>query len=53
VLLSPQLTTEELHLATKLGRALGTGNIDHRVRQSDFRPEDRGRAVARHVAGRA
>ena len=37
VLLSPQLTTEELHLATKLGRALGTGNIDHRVRQSDFR----------------
>src|SRR5690242_11892220 len=34
-LLSPQQTLEELHLATRLARALGTGNIDHRVRQSD------------------
>jgi NADH-quinone oxidoreductase subunit G len=37
VLLSPQQTLEELHLAAQLARALGTGNIDHRVRQSDFR----------------
>ncbi len=37
VLLAPHLTLEELHLAAKLGRALGSDNIDHRVRQSDFR----------------
>ena len=37
VLLSPQQTVEELYLATRLARALGTPNIDHRVRQSDFR----------------
>ncbi|MBC8023283.1 MAG: NADH-quinone oxidoreductase subunit G, partial [Burkholderiales bacterium] len=37
VLLSPQLTVEELHLASQLGRLLGTPNIDHRIRQSDFR----------------
>ncbi|HET7729930.1 MAG TPA: molybdopterin-dependent oxidoreductase, partial [Usitatibacter sp.] len=37
VLLSPQLTVEELHLAASLGRGLGTDNIDHRIRQSDFR----------------
>jgi NADH-quinone oxidoreductase subunit G len=28
---------EELHLASRLARGLGTPNIDHRVRQSDFR----------------
>jgi NADH-quinone oxidoreductase subunit G len=37
MLLAPHLTTEELHLAARLGRALGTENIDSRVRQSDFR----------------
>jgi NADH-quinone oxidoreductase subunit G len=37
VLLAPNLTVEELHLSAKLGRALGTDNIDHRIRQSDFR----------------
>ncbi len=37
VLLAPELTLEELHLATRLARGLGTDNIDHRVRQSDFR----------------
>ena len=37
VLVSPQLTVEELHLAARLARGLGTPNIDHRVRQSDFR----------------
>jgi NADH-quinone oxidoreductase subunit G len=37
VLLAPNLTVEELHLAARLGRALGTPHIDHRVRQSDFR----------------
>jgi len=42
VLLAPHLTTEELYLAAKLGRALGTDNIDHRIRQSDFRAKAQG-----------
>ncbi len=37
VLLAPELTLEELHLAAQLARGLGTDNIDHRVRQADFR----------------
>jgi NADH-quinone oxidoreductase subunit G len=37
VLVSPQQTLEEMHLLARLARDLGTGNIDHRVRQSDFR----------------
>ena len=37
VLASPVCTLEELHLAQKLGRALGSDNIDHRLRQADFR----------------
>ena len=35
-LLSPTLTTEELYLAQKLWRALGSSNVDHRLRQADF-----------------
>jgi len=35
-LASPHSTLEELHLAQKLTRALGSENIDHRLRQSDF-----------------
>ncbi|HEX4763018.1 MAG TPA: NADH-quinone oxidoreductase subunit NuoG, partial [Usitatibacter sp.] len=42
VLLAPHLTTEELYLAAKLGRALGTDNIDHRIRQADFRAKPQG-----------
>ncbi|MGZ5032396.1 MAG: NADH-quinone oxidoreductase subunit NuoG [Usitatibacter sp.] len=42
VLLAPNLTLEELHLASSLGRTLGTGNIDHRIRQSDFRARPKG-----------
>ncbi len=30
-------TTEELYLLQKLLRAMGSGNVDHRLRQSDFR----------------
>jgi NADH-quinone oxidoreductase subunit G len=37
VLLAPHLSVEEYHLAAKLGRGLGTDNIDHRTWQSDFR----------------
>jgi NADH-quinone oxidoreductase subunit G len=36
-LLAPELTLEELHLASRLARGLGSDNVDHRVRQSDFR----------------
>jgi NADH-quinone oxidoreductase subunit G len=42
VLLSPQLTVEELHLAARLGRGLGTDNIDSRIRQADFRARTSG-----------
>ena len=35
-LLSPHSTLEELHLATKLMRALGSDNIDHRLRHAEF-----------------
>ncbi len=36
-LASPHSTLEELFLLQKLMRELGSGNIDHRLRQSDFR----------------
>ncbi|HEY4999584.1 MAG TPA: molybdopterin-dependent oxidoreductase, partial [Usitatibacter sp.] len=41
-LLAPELTLEELHLASRLARGLGSDNIDHRVRQSDFRAKTKG-----------
>jgi NADH-quinone oxidoreductase subunit G len=42
VLLAPHLTLEELHLAAKLGRGLGSDNVDFRVRQRDFRLKPQG-----------
>jgi NADH-quinone oxidoreductase subunit G len=39
-LVSPNSTLEELYLAQKLMRSLGSGNIDHRLRQSDFSDQD-------------
>ena len=36
-LVSPTLTLEELHLATKLARGLGTDSIDHHFRALDSR----------------
>ena len=36
-LLSPGSTLEELYLAQKLVRSLGSDNVDHRLRQADFR----------------
>jgi NADH-quinone oxidoreductase subunit G len=38
-LASPSSTLEELYLLAKLARGLGTANIDHRLRRSDFRDE--------------
>src|SRR6185437_11992451 len=42
VLLAPELTLEELHLGASLARGLGSANVDHRVRQSDFRGDPAG-----------
>jgi NADH-quinone oxidoreductase subunit G len=36
VLAAPSSTTEELYLLAQIARTLGTGNIDHRLRQTDF-----------------
>ncbi len=35
-LVSPGATLEEMYLAQKISRALGSNDIDHRLRQSDF-----------------
>ncbi|MBD3670948.1 MAG: NADH-quinone oxidoreductase subunit G [Gammaproteobacteria bacterium] len=39
-LVSPSATLEELYLAQKLSRGLGSHNVDHRLRQEDFRDQD-------------
>jgi NADH-quinone oxidoreductase subunit G len=39
VLAHPSSTTEELYLAARLARALGSNNIDHRLRQRDVRDQ--------------
>ena len=40
-LAAPAQTTEEYYLLQKLMRGLGSGNIDHRLRQSDFRLDNK------------
>jgi len=40
VLVNPSATLEELFLTQKLARGLGCNNIDHRLRQSDFRDDE-------------
>ncbi len=40
-LAAPHRPAEELFLLQKLMRALGSGNIDHRLRQSDFSLDDK------------
>ncbi|MBV8307585.1 MAG: molybdopterin-dependent oxidoreductase, partial [Gammaproteobacteria bacterium] len=39
VLASPSSTTEELYLAARIARGLDCPNIDHRLRQRDFRDQ--------------
>ena len=39
-LISPSVTTEELYLAQKFIRGLGSHNIDHRLRQTDFSDQE-------------
>ncbi|WP_298135353.1 NADH-quinone oxidoreductase subunit NuoG [Acidiferrobacter sp.] len=38
-LASPQATVEEGYLMARLARGLGSGNVDHRLRESDFRDD--------------
>jgi NADH-quinone oxidoreductase subunit G len=39
-LTSPMATIEELYLLAQIARGLGSGNIDHRLRQLDFRAQE-------------
>jgi len=41
VIASPNSTLEEFYLLQKLFRGFGTNNIDHRIRQTDFRDQER------------
>ncbi len=40
ILVSPNATVEEQYLLNRLAEGLGTGNIDHRLRRSDFTGQD-------------
>jgi len=44
-LVSPHSTLEEMALAAKLARGLGSDNVDFRLRQSDFRGDGRGNGL--------
>src|SRR5450631_1689152 len=37
---SPTATVEELYLLARIARGLGSGNVDHRLRQLDFRAQE-------------
>ncbi|HWS64578.1 MAG TPA: NADH-quinone oxidoreductase subunit NuoG [Steroidobacteraceae bacterium] len=37
---SPAATVEEMYLLARISRGLGSGNIDHRLRQLDFRAQE-------------
>lgn len=39
-LASPMATLEEMYLLAQIARGLGSGNIDHRLRQLDFRAQE-------------
>ncbi|MEO8303935.1 MAG: NADH-quinone oxidoreductase subunit NuoG [Betaproteobacteria bacterium] len=44
-LISPHATLEEMALAARLTRALGSENVDFRLRQSDFRGDGQGSGI--------
>ncbi len=44
-LVSPHATLEEMALAARLARALGSDNVDFRLRQSDFRGDGQGAGI--------
>jgi NADH-quinone oxidoreductase subunit G len=39
-LASPTATVEEMYLLARIARGLGSGNVDHRLRQLDFRAQE-------------
>jgi NADH-quinone oxidoreductase subunit G len=39
-LISPQATLEEMYLMARIARGVGSGNVDHRLRQLDFRAQE-------------
>ncbi|HLN50351.1 MAG TPA: NADH-quinone oxidoreductase subunit NuoG [Steroidobacteraceae bacterium] len=39
-LTSPMATVEEMYLLAQVARGLGSGNVDHRLRQVDFRAQE-------------
>jgi len=39
-LVSPMATVEEMYLLAQIARSTGSGNIDHRLRQMDFRAQE-------------
>jgi NADH-quinone oxidoreductase subunit G len=45
VLVSPHATLEEMALAARLARALGSDNVDFRLRQTDFRGDRQGNGI--------
>jgi NADH-quinone oxidoreductase subunit G len=49
-LASPHSTVEELHLLQKLVRALGSDNVDYRLRHSDFTAPQGARWLGRSIA---
>ncbi len=49
-LISPHSTLEELHLATSLTRALGSDNVDHRLRHAEFQPAEGVRHLGTSIA---
>jgi NADH-quinone oxidoreductase subunit G len=40
ILAAPMATVEELYLLARIARGIGTANIDHRLRQLDFRAQE-------------
>ncbi len=44
-IVSPHSTLEEMALAARLSRALGSDNVDFRLRQSDFRGDGQGTGI--------
>ncbi|MGA9991223.1 MAG: NADH-quinone oxidoreductase subunit NuoG [Thiobacillaceae bacterium] len=44
-LATPYQTVEELYLLQKLVRGLGSGNVDHRLRQSDFSLDEKAQGM--------
>lgn len=51
VIIAPSATTEEHYLLQRLCRTLGSGNVDHRLRQIDFRSSENYSGATQRVPG--